>query len=251
MKHCLIFSRVGLIYYITIVLCSNILWLKAVNEINARQTRTSFAKFSKNYSIEYLTTEVELVLQTFRSWDVHKIVQYLTLGLLFSLCNIYHSTTAYFFDLPCILWYTTTHNHADLDSLLFFLGGGLLYQSPFTDYGVMSHTKADPPMYTCVPNLVRIGLFCCRRNAKNPRFTDFSVSIPWWRNLAAVRQRWTWVHNYKLSLSKNVKKYPNFQRLLGEVVLQNFIVQQRDGQMHADKQINLTFLPSDAMHPRY
>jgi len=169
MKHCLIFSRVGLIYYITIVLCSNILWLKAVNEINAGQTRTSFAKFSKNYSIEYLTTEVELVLQTFKSWDIHKIVQYLTLGLMFSLCNIYHSTTAYFFDLPCILWYTTTHNHADLDSLLFFLGGGAPVPIPL--YRLRRNVAHES-----VPNLVRIGLFCCRRNAKNPRFTDFSKS---------------------------------------------------------------------------
>jgi len=75
-------SRV--IFYVTIVLCLNIQWLKEVNEITARQTRTSFAKFSQNYSIEYLTTKVELVLPTFKSWTVHKIRQYLTLGLLFS-----------------------------------------------------------------------------------------------------------------------------------------------------------------------
>ena len=35
------------------------------------------------------------------SWTVHKIIEYLTLGLLSSLLNIYHSTTAYFFDPPC------------------------------------------------------------------------------------------------------------------------------------------------------
>jgi len=38
----------------------------------------------KNYSIEYLTTEVELVLPTFKSWTDHKIIEYLTSGLLFS-----------------------------------------------------------------------------------------------------------------------------------------------------------------------
>jgi len=40
MKHCLIFSRE--IFYVTIVLCLNIISLKAVDEITARQTRTSF-----------------------------------------------------------------------------------------------------------------------------------------------------------------------------------------------------------------
>ena len=58
----------------------------------------------KNYGIEYLTTEVELVLPNFKSCTVHKIIEYLTLGLLFSLWNIYQSTTAYFFDPPCIAW---------------------------------------------------------------------------------------------------------------------------------------------------
>jgi len=34
------------IFYVTILLCLNILWLKAVSEITARQARTSLAKFS-------------------------------------------------------------------------------------------------------------------------------------------------------------------------------------------------------------
>ena len=38
------------------------------------------------------------MLPIFKSWTFHKIiVEYLTLGLLSSLWNIYHSTTAYFF----------------------------------------------------------------------------------------------------------------------------------------------------------
>jgi len=41
-------------------------------------------------------TQIELVLPTFKSWTVHKIIGYLTLGLLSSLGNIYHSTTGYF-----------------------------------------------------------------------------------------------------------------------------------------------------------
>jgi len=45
-KHCLIFSRE--IFYVTIVLCLNILRLKAVKEITARQTRTSFTKLKKS-----------------------------------------------------------------------------------------------------------------------------------------------------------------------------------------------------------
>jgi len=87
------------------VLCLNILWLKAVNEIiTARQTRTSLHKHDiiKVCSIEYLTTQIESVLPTFKSWTVRRIIEYLTLGLLSSLWNIYHSTTAYFFDPPCI-----------------------------------------------------------------------------------------------------------------------------------------------------
>ena len=99
MKHCLIFSRQ--IFYVTIVLCLNILWLKANNEITARQTRTSFVKLRKVCSIEHLTAQIEFVLLPFKSWTVHKIIEYLTLGLLSSLWNIYHSTTAYFFDPPC------------------------------------------------------------------------------------------------------------------------------------------------------
>jgi len=42
MEHYLIFSRQ--MFDATIVLCLNILWLKAVNEITARQTRTSLRK---------------------------------------------------------------------------------------------------------------------------------------------------------------------------------------------------------------
>jgi len=32
-------------------------------------------------SMEYLTTQIELVLPTFKSWTVHKIIEYLTLSL--------------------------------------------------------------------------------------------------------------------------------------------------------------------------
>jgi len=39
----------------------------------------------KNCSIKYLNTEVELALQTFKSWTDHTIIEYLTSGLLFSL----------------------------------------------------------------------------------------------------------------------------------------------------------------------
>jgi len=90
-------------FYIVIVLCLNILWLKAVSEITARQTLTSLRKHDviKVCSIEYLATQIELLLPTFKSWTVHKIIEYVTLGLLSSLWNIYHSTTAYFFGPPC------------------------------------------------------------------------------------------------------------------------------------------------------
>ena len=74
-----------------IVLYLNILWLKTVDEITARQTWTSLCKHDITIlcSVEYLTTQIELVLPTFfKSWTVHKVIEYLTLGLLSSLWNI-------------------------------------------------------------------------------------------------------------------------------------------------------------------
>jgi len=65
------------IFYVTIVLCLNILWLKAVNEITAKPARTSFAKFTKVCSMEYLTTQIKLVLdrlQNYRIFNVRTIV---------------------------------------------------------------------------------------------------------------------------------------------------------------------------------
>ena len=46
------------IFYVTIILCLNILWLKAVNEITARQTRVSLREHEviKVWRIEYLTS---------------------------------------------------------------------------------------------------------------------------------------------------------------------------------------------------
>ena len=85
MKHCLIFSRE--IFYVAIVLCLNILWLEAISEITARQTRTSLCKHDviKVCSIEYLTARIELVLptviqllgrsQNYRIFNVKAIVQ--------------------------------------------------------------------------------------------------------------------------------------------------------------------------------
>jgi len=72
MKHCLIFSRE--MFYVKFFLCLNILWLEAVNEITARQTQTSLCKQDviEVCSIEYLTTQIESALLTFKSWAVHK-----------------------------------------------------------------------------------------------------------------------------------------------------------------------------------
>jgi len=87
MEHCLIFSRD--LFYATIVLRLNILRLKAAYEITAQQTRTSLRKHDiiKVCNIEYLTTQIELVLvlPTFKSRTIRKIMEYLTLGLLSSL----------------------------------------------------------------------------------------------------------------------------------------------------------------------
>ena len=75
-------------------------WLKAVNDITARQTRTSLHDVIKVCSIGYLTTQIELVLPICKSWSVHRIIKYFMSGLLFSLRNIYHSTKAYFLTHP-------------------------------------------------------------------------------------------------------------------------------------------------------
>ena len=82
-------------------------WKKS-NEITARQTRTSLGKHDviKVCSIEYLTTQIELVLPTFfQLLDRSQNYRIFNVRgrLLSSLGNIYHSTTAYFFDPPCIL----------------------------------------------------------------------------------------------------------------------------------------------------
>jgi len=75
MERCLIFSRHN-------SLCLNILWLKPVSEITVRQIQTILRKHDviKVCGIEYLTTQIELALATFKSWTVHKIMEYLTLG---------------------------------------------------------------------------------------------------------------------------------------------------------------------------
>ena len=54
-------------FYVTIVLYLSILRLKTVNEITARQTQTSLCKHDviKVCSMEYLTTQIELVLPIF------------------------------------------------------------------------------------------------------------------------------------------------------------------------------------------
>jgi len=59
MKYCRI--------YVTILLCLNILRLKAINEITARKTRTRLCKHDviKLCSTEYLTIQIELVLPAF------------------------------------------------------------------------------------------------------------------------------------------------------------------------------------------
>jgi len=68
---------------------------KAVSEITARQTRTGLYIHDviRVCSIEYLTTQIALVLCQFsyNSRTVYKIMDYLTLRLLSSLWNIYHS----------------------------------------------------------------------------------------------------------------------------------------------------------------
>jgi len=93
-------------YFTSQLFCVNILWAKAINKITAREIRTSLCKYDviKVCSIEYITTQIELVLPTFfQLLDRSQNYRNLTLGLLSSLWNIYHSITAYFFDPPCTI----------------------------------------------------------------------------------------------------------------------------------------------------
>ena len=89
--------------YFTIVLYLNILWLKAVTDTTAGYyTTRQLLKHGviKVCSIEYLIVEIELVLPTFKFYS-HNYIEYLTLWLLSSHWNIYHSTTAYFLATLC------------------------------------------------------------------------------------------------------------------------------------------------------
>ena len=154
MEHCLIFSRE--MFYVTIVLCLNILWLKA---ITARQTWTSLRKYDviKVCSIEYLTTQIELpvALRTFKSWTVHKIMEYLTLGLLSSLWNIYHGTTAYFFWPPVDIYLFCVYR---CDCVRRFW-------TPCSRYSTVSCTTTSAPsgMILIAPRRVAIATRCRHR----------------------------------------------------------------------------------------
>ena len=85
-------------------------WLKAINDITADYITGQLRKHDviKVCSIEYLTIEIELVLPTFNSVldHAHNYVEYLTLAVLSTHWNIYHSTTVYFFEPPCICNWT-------------------------------------------------------------------------------------------------------------------------------------------------
>ena len=54
------------------------------------------------------------MLPTFQSWTVRKMIECLTQGLLSSHWNIYHSTTAYFFEPTCMRWVRQTLFHVTL-----------------------------------------------------------------------------------------------------------------------------------------
>jgi len=86
MKHCLIFSRE--IFYVTVVLCLNILWLKAVNELTAMQTRTGFAKFSKKLQHRIFNHGHRISVANFQVLDRSQNYRIFNVRLLFGLRNI-------------------------------------------------------------------------------------------------------------------------------------------------------------------
>jgi len=108
-------------FYDRIVSCLHILWPKAINKITARQTRTSHKHdVVKVCSIEYWATQIELVLPTFfQLLDHSQNCRIFNIGLLSSLWNIYHSTTAYFFDPPCTVFRNIWAEHFNCVCFLF------------------------------------------------------------------------------------------------------------------------------------
>ena len=83
MKHCLIYSHE--IFYVT----KNCLFKYSAtyNVFKFNYTSRPLRKHDviKVCSIEYLTTETQMVLPTFNSWTGYKIIEHFTLGLLSSL----------------------------------------------------------------------------------------------------------------------------------------------------------------------
>ena len=73
-------------------------------------------------SIYYLTTEIELMLATFKSWAVKRILEHLTPWLLSSLWNIYHSTLTFlanavhYLERCCPVWSPPVHRQTCLCS---------------------------------------------------------------------------------------------------------------------------------------
>jgi len=74
MKHFLILSR-EIFYFTIVLLCLNILRPIIRFDYTTRLLRPQHG-VTKVCSIEYLTTEIELVLPTLKSWTVHKIIEY-------------------------------------------------------------------------------------------------------------------------------------------------------------------------------
>ena len=107
----------------------------------------------------------------FNSWTVHKIIEYFTLGLLSSLWNIYHSTTVYCFDPPCMYvctWYlldvTDAHTHQIIN------------------------TKSKVRMTNNTKQKTERKLFHSTELYKQWIRKDFL-----WRSVEYSDQRWTWV----------------------------------------------------------
>jgi len=89
------------------------------------------------------------------------------------------------------------------------------HPSPITIVQIW-HARVDPRRR---PTLSSGSVYCGPWGAKTPKFVRvFNFNILWWRHLAAQRQSWTRVHNYKLSPSQQCKTISILKRLNGEVV---------------------------------
>jgi len=98
-----------------------------------------------------------------------------------------------------------------------------------------------------MPNFLSIGLFCCPLAEKETQILPFlDHAILWCRQLAAISENRTRVHNYKSRPTPQRHQNRDFcsPSFHGEIVRTNSDVQKRDGQTDRQtKKLNVLSAP--------